>query len=98
MRIIINRYKDMNSVVSFPIIFPIISMAWQWRLGNSSYPDIADRGQNLCSDDLADSRWGWASLSDEDSERMQDFIENIDVMASQPTPPLTYPPPEIRPY
>ncbi len=50
-----NHMNQMNSVVSFPIIFPIINMAWQWRLGSTSYPDIADRGQNLCSDDLADS-------------------------------------------
>ena len=55
-------------------------MDWQWRRGSISYPDIADRGQNLCPDDLADSRWGRASLS---SERMQDFIETMDESATE---------------
>ena len=73
-----SHMNQMHSVVSFPII----NMDWQWRRGSISYPDIADRGQNLCPDDLADSRWGWASLSHEDTERMQDFFETIDESAT----------------
>ena len=63
--------NQMNSVVAFPII----NMAWQWA-------DISDRGQNLCPDDLADSREGWASLGPEDSKMMQDIMEHMDESAT----------------
>lgn len=56
--------------------FSVINMAWQWR-----HAILQDREAYTAPGTLADSGFGWASLSHGDSAKMQDMIEHMDETA-----------------
>ena len=61
--------NQMNSIFSLSVII----MAWQWR-----FATLPEREHHDSPDRLADSSWGWASLSDGDSAKLQHMIDHMD--------------------